>query len=142
MSAITTHILDLARGRPAAGVAVTLEHRSAQGWQVLGQGMTDADGRLRSLLPDEFDLEVGAYRLTFRTLDYFAALGVDSFYPEITILFLVADAKDQPHLTVGEPAGEVAAAQAAADALGYGDLRLVERGRAEGVGHHGKVVDR
>lgn len=98
MSAITTHILDLARGCPAGGVAVTLEHRSAQGWQVLGRGMTDADGRLRSLLPAEFGLEIGAYRLTFRTLDYFAAMGVESFYPEIMILFLVGDAAAHYHV--------------------------------------------
>jgi len=98
MSAITTHILDLARGRPAAGVAVTLDYRSVLGWQVLGQSITDADGRIKSLLPAEFGLEVGAYRLTFRTLDYFAATGVESFYPEITILFLVADAAAHYHV--------------------------------------------
>ncbi len=98
MSAITTHILDLSRGRPAEGVAVTLEYRAMQGWQVLGRGRTDADGRLRNLLPAEHHLEVGAYRLTFRTLDYFAAIGVESFYPEITILFLVADAAAHYHV--------------------------------------------
>ncbi|HJR07835.1 MAG TPA: hydroxyisourate hydrolase [Pyrinomonadaceae bacterium] len=98
MSAITTHILDISRGRPAEGVAVVLEHRDAQGWQVLGRGTTDADGRLGSLLPDEFDLQVGAYRLTFRTLDYFAAMGVETFYPEVTIIFLVADAAAHYHV--------------------------------------------
>jgi 5-hydroxyisourate hydrolase len=52
MSAITTHVLDTSRGRPAAGVAVRLERPSADGdATVLGHGSTDADGRLRDLLP-------------------------------------------------------------------------------------------
>ncbi|HLL73507.1 MAG TPA: hydroxyisourate hydrolase [Pyrinomonadaceae bacterium] len=98
MSAITTHILDVSRGRPAEGVAVILEHRAAEGWQALGRGTTDADGRLRSLLPEGFDLQEGAYRLTFRTLDYFAAMGVETFYPEVTIIFVVADAAAHYHV--------------------------------------------
>ena len=99
MSAITTHILDLSRGRPAGGVAVVLEVQSGQeGWQVLGQGTTDADGRLKSLLPAGFKLAPGAYRLIFRTLDYFAAQGVESFYPEVTISFSVTDAAAHYHV--------------------------------------------
>ena len=49
MSAITTHVLDVARGRPAAGVAVVLERGQvgeAGAWQVIGRGITDADGRV------------------------------------------------------------------------------------------------
>jgi 5-hydroxyisourate hydrolase len=91
MSAITTHILDTARGRPAGGVRVVLEVRADEGWKILGHGETDADGRLRDLLPDAFDLRAGVYRLTFRTSDYFAAQGGESFYPEVSISFIVAD---------------------------------------------------
>ncbi|HEV7903148.1 MAG TPA: hydroxyisourate hydrolase [Pyrinomonadaceae bacterium] len=58
MSAITTHILDLSRGRPAAGV----------------------------------------YRLTFRTADYFAAQGVESFYPEVMISFIVGEEAGHYHV--------------------------------------------
>src|ERR671917_266876 len=51
---ITTHVLDTARGRPAAGVAVLLEVQAEGGaWRMLGRGETDSDGRLRTLLaPD------------------------------------------------------------------------------------------
>jgi 5-hydroxyisourate hydrolase len=90
MSPITTHILDLARGRPASGVAVVLEVQSGSGWQVLGQGTTDADGRLKSLLTADFKLTSGAYRLIFHTSDYFTAQGIESFYPEVTVSFNVA----------------------------------------------------
>ena len=90
MSAITTHILDVSRGQPAEGVGVVLEVQTDAGWQVLGRGETDADGRQRSLLPVDFKLAAGVYRLTFHTSDYFAAQGVESFYPEVTISFIVS----------------------------------------------------
>ncbi|HZH90582.1 MAG TPA: hydroxyisourate hydrolase [Pyrinomonadaceae bacterium] len=98
MSAITTHVLDTSSGRPAGGVAVTLEVRAEAGWQILGRGRTDADGRLKSLLPADFDLKAGAYRLTFGTSDYFAARNVESFYPEVTISFVVTDAAAHYHV--------------------------------------------
>jgi 5-hydroxyisourate hydrolase len=98
MSAITTHILDISRGRPAQGVAVVLEVRADEGWRLLGQGTTDADGRLRDLLSANFNPAAGAYRLTFRTSDYFAAQGVESFYPEVTISFIVGDGAAHYHV--------------------------------------------
>jgi 5-hydroxyisourate hydrolase len=99
MSAITTHILNLSQGRPAGGVAVVLEVQFEQeGWQVLGQGTTDADGRLKNLLPADFQLAPGAYRLSFRTSDYFAAQGVESFYPEVMISFNVTDREAHYHV--------------------------------------------
>ena len=52
MSKITTHVLDTARGRPAPGVAIVLSVREGEGWREISRGATDADGRLRTLLPD------------------------------------------------------------------------------------------
>ncbi len=98
MSAITTHILDTSRGRPASGVSVVLEVRADEGWKILGQGTTDADGRLKSLLPADFKPEAGVYRLTFGTSDYFAAGRVESFYPEVSISFTIADAAAHYHV--------------------------------------------
>ena len=91
MIAITTHILDTSRGKPAVGVAVVLELQSAQGWQALGQGVTDTDGRVHCLLGDNFVLAPGTYRLTFQTGDYFDAQHVESFYTEVTISFIVRE---------------------------------------------------
>jgi 5-hydroxyisourate hydrolase len=98
MSAITTHVLDTSRGKPASGVAVVLELRSAQGWQVLGRGVTDMDGRVRDLLGDDFKLTPATYRLTFQTGDYFDAQQVESFYREVTISFIVRDAAAHYHV--------------------------------------------
>jgi 5-hydroxyisourate hydrolase len=98
MSAITTHILDLSSGRPAQGVAVVLEVQAGEGWQVLGAGQTDADGRLRNLLVADFKPEAGVYRLTFRTSEYFVAQGVETFHPEVTISFIVNDRAAHYHV--------------------------------------------
>ncbi len=98
MSAITTHILDTSQGRPASAVPVVLEIQAGGAWEILGQGETDSDGRLKNLLPAEFELRAGVYRLTFRTSDYFAARALESFYPEVTISFVVADASAHYHV--------------------------------------------
>jgi 5-hydroxyisourate hydrolase len=98
MSGITTHVLDTARGRPAAGVHVTLEAKGEEGWRVVGSGATDADGRLRDLAPAGFVLSEGAYRLTFDAGAYFAAAGVEGFYTEVVVSFVVRDAAAHYHV--------------------------------------------
>lgn len=98
MSGITTHVLDTALGKPAAGVPVTLESREAGGWRVVGRGATDADGRLRDLLPAGSELSAGDYRLTFDAGAYFAALGAEGFYTEVAVSFVVRDAASHYHV--------------------------------------------
>jgi 5-hydroxyisourate hydrolase len=88
-SRITTHVLDAGTGRPAAAVAVELQARDGDGWSPIAAGRTDADGRISRLGPDE--LPPGEYRLRFDTGAYFAARGVDTFYPEVVLTVLVAD---------------------------------------------------
>jgi 5-hydroxyisourate hydrolase len=99
MSGITTHVLDTSRGRPAAGVPVTLEVQSADGaWKSLGRGATDADGRLRDLLPAVAPLARGTYRLTFDTEAYFRAQSAESFYPRVEVVFTVRDPAQHYHV--------------------------------------------
>lgn len=98
MSAITTHVLDTARGRPAEGVPVVLERLSDGASTVLGSGATDADGRLRDLLPADAPLETGTYRLVFDTAEYFAAHAVEAFYPHVVIDFQVRDGAQHFHV--------------------------------------------
>jgi 5-hydroxyisourate hydrolase len=98
MSGITTHVLDIARGRPAAGVPVTLESKSKGGWTVVGRGATDADGRLRDLAPTDFVFSEGDYRLTFDVGAYFEAGGTAGFYTEVVVSFVVRDAAAHYHV--------------------------------------------
>ncbi|HLU67604.1 MAG TPA: hydroxyisourate hydrolase [Kofleriaceae bacterium] len=87
MSAVTTHVLDTARGRPAAGVPITLEIADGATWRELGRGATDDDGRLRTLLPAGERPAAGTYRITFDTAAYFDALGAAAFYPTVQVVF-------------------------------------------------------
>jgi 5-hydroxyisourate hydrolase len=98
MSGITTHVLDTARGRPAAGVPVTLEVKGEGDWTVVGRGATDADGRLCDLAPSDFVLSEGDYRLTFDVGAYLSAGGVRSFYTEVVVSFVVGDAAAHYHV--------------------------------------------
>jgi 5-hydroxyisourate hydrolase len=98
MSTVTTHVLDAARGRPAAGIAVRLERSTADGPVVLASGTTDADGRLRELGPE--GLPAGDYRLVFATGAWFAREGVEAFYPEVCLVFSVTDPAQHYHVPV------------------------------------------
>lgn len=98
-SPITTHVLDTNRGRPGAQIAVTLEFRTgANDWKVLGKGTTNSDGRVEDLLPKGALLNLGVYRLTFQTGEYFAAQGSKTFYPYATIAFEVASQNEHYHV--------------------------------------------
>lgn len=98
MSGITTHVLDTSRGRPASGVPVLLEIRADDGWREIARAETDADGRARQLLPPGSPLAAGTWRLTFGVGSYFAAQGVESFYPEATIVFTIGDPGQHYHV--------------------------------------------
>jgi len=98
MSAITTHVLDTARGRPAAGVPILLEVQEESGWREIGRAETDADGRARTLMPAGSGLSPGLYRLTFDLENYFRAAGIEAFYPQATIVFHVRDASQHYHV--------------------------------------------
>ena len=90
MSYISAHVLDAAAGVPAAGVAVRLT--GADGTAV-AESVTDSDGRVGDLGPERLDPVV--YQVTFGSGDYFAGRRVDSFHPQVSVLFTVA--ADQAH---------------------------------------------
>jgi 5-hydroxyisourate hydrolase len=98
MSKITTHVLDVSLGRPAADVAVVLESQSPAGaWTEAGRGATDADGRLKTFAAGE-TLGAGIYRLTFDTGAYFAKRQVATLYPQVAIVFEVKGGQDHYHI--------------------------------------------
>lgn len=96
---ISTHVLDVARGKPAAGVPVQLERWLApESWKRIGAGLTDRDGRCEGFLPAGGDLAPGTYRLTFNTATYHSELGVKALHPVVQITFLVRDGETHFHL--------------------------------------------
>lgn len=88
MATLSTHVLDTATGRPAAGVAVRLQDAAGG---TIAEAVTDADGRVRPL---GGELDPGDYQLTFVTGEYFTAAGGAAFHPRVTVEFTV---------TAGEP---------------------------------------
>jgi len=98
MTHITTHVLDVSLGRPAANVSVLLDAQSSAGqWTESARGATDADGRLREWAAAK-TLSAGTYRLTFDTHAYFAARKIESLYPQVVIVFEVRDAQEHYHI--------------------------------------------
>jgi 5-hydroxyisourate hydrolase len=87
MGTLSTHVLDTSRGAPAEGVAVQLLPLASS--ELLGEGVTNADGRVPAIGPER--LEPGDYRLRFDTGGYFAATGAEAFYPEVVVAFSVAE---------------------------------------------------
>ena len=87
MAGITTHVLDTAKGKPAQGIPITLEILRGN-WEIVRRGVTDADGRLRTLT-EGIPLERATYRLTFKT---------DGFFPEVAVMFRVEDPAQHYHV--------------------------------------------
>ena len=94
MSQITTHVLNTSQGKPAQGIGVSLLKYSGGQWEPLTSGITDQDGRVSDLLETGVKLSQDKYRLEFELESYFAELGVSTFYPEASVVFMV---RDQSH---------------------------------------------
>jgi 5-hydroxyisourate hydrolase len=99
MNRISTHILDLGRGKPAQHVPVSLERQdAASSWSLLASCHTDQDGRCPQLLANADDLRPGIYRLRFDIADYFASQETETLYPEVQIAFLVRAGEKHFHI--------------------------------------------
>ena len=99
MSGITTHVLDTSIGKPAAGIPVALERNThSAGWQAVGEGITDIDGRLTGLLPAGEAFSAGHYRLIFETGPYFEQKDINCFFPRVTITFVVKNTQEHHHV--------------------------------------------
>jgi 5-hydroxyisourate hydrolase len=98
--ALTTHVLDTAEGRPAAGMPLELFRMAAAGRDLLGRFVTNADGRADGPLLAGEALLPGAYELVFHVGDWRASLGAADvgFYDAIPIRFRVADPNGHYHV--------------------------------------------
>jgi len=94
---ITTHVLDTALGRPGRGIDIELHRAEGTGWQPVGRGVTDDDGRLRTLTPAG-PVDTGTYRIRFHTGPYFTANNAAGFFPVVEIQFTVADGAQHYHV--------------------------------------------
>jgi 5-hydroxyisourate hydrolase len=108
VSAISTHVLDIAAGCPAEGVGVRLEHVAFAGPEEIARATTDSAGRIAGLGPER--IMPGTYRLVFDTGGYQARQSRQGsadaaamtpevpFFPEVTVTFTVADDREHYHV--------------------------------------------
>jgi 5-hydroxyisourate hydrolase len=93
MSGISTHVLDLALGKPAFNVPVRLERFEFGSWVEIASRFTNPDGRCEEILPPD-DVTPGEYRLIFATAKYQDA----TLYTEVIISFAVISGSLNYHL--------------------------------------------
>jgi hydroxyisourate hydrolase len=93
---LTTHVLDTARGKPAAGISVGVFALDGIERRLLHVAVTNADGRTDAPLATE--LPPGTYELAFAVMDYFARDGVAAFFDEIPVRFVIAAGTDRYHV--------------------------------------------
>ena len=99
---LTTHVLDAARGKPAAGMKIWLFRISGDNRRLIAEVVTNADGRSEAPLLSGDKLETGSYELVFHAGDYLRATGQAGegvlFLDRIPIRFGVADAAQHYHV--------------------------------------------
>ncbi|WP_225318092.1 2-oxo-4-hydroxy-4-carboxy-5-ureidoimidazoline decarboxylase [Flavobacterium luteum] len=91
VSQITTHVLDTAVGLPGKNISIRLQSKINNSWQTISQGITNADGRIPDLLPQERTLKPDTYKMVFDTGSYYANQNLKTFYPEVEIQFSTFD---------------------------------------------------
>lgn len=101
MGRLSTHVLDTANGRPARGVAVTLDRVDGDRLERVTSAVTNADGRTDAPLMTGDAFRAGTYLLTFDIGTYFTALnqpGAGQFLGHVPIRFTIADPDGHYHV--------------------------------------------
>lgn len=89
---LSSHILDITTGKPAANVQITLSKKDRNdNWQIVEEKKTNSNGRIKDFLKQDGRNNKGIYKLIFHTSPYFTSLGHKSFYPYIEVVFELVD---------------------------------------------------
>jgi len=99
---LTTHVLDTARGQPAAGLRIALYRLNGAGREFLTEAVTNADGRTDTPILPQGSFRRGSYELVFFAGDYLRASGQAGeeplFLDEVPIRFGIAEAGAHYHV--------------------------------------------
>ncbi len=101
---LTTHALDTAHGRPAAGLSIALWRLEGTGGErvLLKEVRTNSDGRTDQPLLAGEELTPGVYELVFGVGEYFASQGAPlpalPFLSEVPVRFGISDASAHYHV--------------------------------------------
>ncbi|MGC4041526.1 MAG: 2-oxo-4-hydroxy-4-carboxy-5-ureidoimidazoline decarboxylase [Flavobacterium sp.] len=91
VSQITTHVLDTSTGIPGKDISIRLQSFRNNSWQTIAQGITNNDGRIPDLLPQERNLKPDTYKMVFDTGSYYSKTNTQTFYPMAEIIFSTFD---------------------------------------------------
>lgn len=95
---LSVHVLDQTYGQPAPGIVVSLEVKEKTSWRFLAKGVTDAQGRIPALFPAKKTFQAGIYRVNFETGAFFKRKKIESFFPEVPVIFEVKDTQAHYHI--------------------------------------------
>lgn len=89
---LSSHILDVSKGTPASGVTIKLEklEEKTNNWIKIDEKVTDKNGRITDFLKTD-NSNIGIYKLTYFTKEYFKRNQTESFYPFIEVVFQISD---------------------------------------------------
>jgi len=91
VSQITTHVLDTSTGIPGKDISIRLQAFKNNTWQTIAQGITNSDGRIPDLLPQDRNLKPDSYKMVFDTGSYYSRTNTQTFYPLTEIIFNTFD---------------------------------------------------
>jgi 5-hydroxyisourate hydrolase len=99
---LTTHVLDVAAGIPAAGMRIELHDLASAAPRLIQETRTNADGRTGAPLLEGTALTIGRFALTFHVAEYFRGRGVavsePPFLDEVVVRFGIADPSQNYHV--------------------------------------------
>jgi len=89
---LSSHILDVSKGIPASGVTIRLDKMDPKtnNWVKIDEKVTDKNGRIGDFLKSN-QSNLGIYKLTYFTKEYFKRNQTESFYPFIEVVFEIKD---------------------------------------------------
>lgn len=102
MGRLTTHVLDTAHGRPAAGMHIEFSVRDGAAWKLIKTLRTNSDGRTNEALLADDAMHIGEFQLVFHVGEYFRNAGVTlpqpAFLDRVPLLFGIADVDAHYHV--------------------------------------------
>ena len=99
---LTTHVLDTANGKPAAGMKIDFYVKEGEGYRLFSSTQTNKDGRTDKPLLIGDAVKVGGYQIVFHVAEYYAAVGTKisdpPFLDTVPVQFSIFDAKAHYHV--------------------------------------------
>ena len=99
---LTTHVLDIAHGKPAANLGIELWRLEGEERTLIRKALTNAGGRTDGPLLSEGEFEPGSYELVFMVGDYFKSLGFSTaeppFLDHVPVRFGISDEEAHHHV--------------------------------------------